>query len=221
MAPPHLWGGGAKRRRGCDQSTGQRRVLPIYGEVARSAGGAVTVPRDQVMDKVVALAKRRGFIFPSSEIYGGLSGFYDYGPYGVALKRASGGPRVGGLPAARDRAGDVRRLQERHQLHAGAGAVRHRPAGQGVPERDHTGQLCLPRARVRADGDGVLRPPEAGRRVVRVLAEGAAALVHGGAWHSGGPIALPRPSEGVAVALLEADHRHRVRVSVWLGRAGR
>src|SRR5438874_1838566 len=40
------------------------------------------------MDKVVALTKRRGFIFPSSEIYGGLSGFYDYGPYGVALKRA-------------------------------------------------------------------------------------------------------------------------------------
>ena len=40
------------------------------------------------MEKVVALAKRRGFIFPSSEIYGGLSGFYDYGPYGVALKRA-------------------------------------------------------------------------------------------------------------------------------------
>src|SRR5205809_6795876 len=88
LAPPQLWGGGARRRRGCDQSTGQRRVLPIYGEVARSAGGAVTVPRDQVMDKVVALAKRRGFIFPSSEIYGGLSGFYDYGPYGVALKRA-------------------------------------------------------------------------------------------------------------------------------------
>ncbi len=40
------------------------------------------------MDKVVALAKRRGFIYPSSEIYGGLSGFYDYGPYGVALRRA-------------------------------------------------------------------------------------------------------------------------------------
>ena len=40
------------------------------------------------MEKVVALTKRRGFIYPSSEIYGGLSGFYDYGPYGVALKRA-------------------------------------------------------------------------------------------------------------------------------------
>jgi glycyl-tRNA synthetase len=40
------------------------------------------------MEKVVALTKRRGLIYPSSEIYGGLSGFYDYGPYGVALKRA-------------------------------------------------------------------------------------------------------------------------------------
>ena len=48
----------------------------------------MTVAREQVMDKVVALTKRRGFIYPSSEIYGGLSGFYDYGPYGVALKRA-------------------------------------------------------------------------------------------------------------------------------------
>ncbi len=48
----------------------------------------MTLDRDQLMDKVVALTKRRGFIYPSSEIYGGLSGFYDYGPYGVALKRA-------------------------------------------------------------------------------------------------------------------------------------
>lgn len=39
------------------------------------------------IEKVVSLAKRRGFIFPSSEIYGGLSGFYDYGPLGVLLKR--------------------------------------------------------------------------------------------------------------------------------------
>ncbi len=48
----------------------------------------MTVAREQLMEKVVALTKRRGFIYPSSEIYGGLSGFYDYGPYGVALKRA-------------------------------------------------------------------------------------------------------------------------------------
>jgi glycyl-tRNA synthetase len=39
------------------------------------------------MDVLVALCKRRGFLFPSSEIYGGLNGFWDYGPMGVLLKR--------------------------------------------------------------------------------------------------------------------------------------
>jgi glycyl-tRNA synthetase len=38
------------------------------------------------LDTLVALAKRRGFIFQGSEIYGGLAGTYDYGPYGVLLK---------------------------------------------------------------------------------------------------------------------------------------
>lgn len=38
------------------------------------------------MDKIVSLAKRRGFIFPGSEIYGGLANTWDYGPYGVELK---------------------------------------------------------------------------------------------------------------------------------------
>jgi len=38
------------------------------------------------MEKIVSLAKRRGFIFPSSEIYGGLASCYDYGPLGVELK---------------------------------------------------------------------------------------------------------------------------------------
>ena len=46
----------------------------------------MTKPDDQSrMDKIVSLAKRRGFIFPSSEIYGGLNGFWDYGPLGVVL----------------------------------------------------------------------------------------------------------------------------------------
>jgi glycyl-tRNA synthetase len=39
------------------------------------------------MEKIVALCKRRGFIFQSSEIYGGINGFWDYGPLGVELKR--------------------------------------------------------------------------------------------------------------------------------------
>ena len=42
---------------------------------------------DVGMDKLVSLCKRRGFIFPSSEIYGGINGFWDYGPLGVELKR--------------------------------------------------------------------------------------------------------------------------------------
>ncbi|MCA9372059.1 glycine--tRNA ligase, partial [Candidatus Woesebacteria bacterium] len=37
------------------------------------------------MDEIVALAKRRGFVYPSSEIYGGLANVYDYGPLGVEL----------------------------------------------------------------------------------------------------------------------------------------
>jgi glycyl-tRNA synthetase len=41
----------------------------------------------ELMDKIVSLCKRRGFIFQSSEIYGGIGGFWDYGPLGVELKR--------------------------------------------------------------------------------------------------------------------------------------
>ena len=44
-------------------------------------------PAEVSMDALVALAKRRGFVFPSSEIYGGLNGFFDYGPLGAELKK--------------------------------------------------------------------------------------------------------------------------------------
>ncbi len=48
---------------------------------------ATTPPPDVVtMDKIVALCKRRGFVFPSSEIYGGVGSTYDFGHYGVLLK---------------------------------------------------------------------------------------------------------------------------------------
>ena len=40
-----------------------------------------------LMEKIVSLCKRRGFIYPSSEIYGGINGFWDYGPLGAELKR--------------------------------------------------------------------------------------------------------------------------------------
>jgi glycyl-tRNA synthetase len=52
------------------------------------AGLTATLPRvpEVTLEKVVALCKRRGFIFQSSEIYGGLASTYDYGHYGVLLK---------------------------------------------------------------------------------------------------------------------------------------
>src|SRR6266566_823544 len=39
-----------------------------------------------VMEKIVSLCKRRGFVYPASEIYGGINGFWDYGPLGSLLK---------------------------------------------------------------------------------------------------------------------------------------
>ncbi len=48
---------------------------------------AKAAPAQSKMEKIVALCKRRGFIFQDSEIYGGINGFWDYGPLGTELKR--------------------------------------------------------------------------------------------------------------------------------------
>ena len=45
--------------------------------------------KDDLMDKLFSLCKRRGFIFQSSEIYGGINSCWDYGPLGVELKKIS------------------------------------------------------------------------------------------------------------------------------------
>ncbi len=45
------------------------------------------LPDENIYDKIIDLAKRRGFFWPSYEIYGGQAGFYDIGPYGMVLKR--------------------------------------------------------------------------------------------------------------------------------------
>src|SRR5574343_244296 len=42
--------------------------------------------KNKLMEKIVSLCKRRGFIYPGSEVYGGLAGTYDYGHFGLALK---------------------------------------------------------------------------------------------------------------------------------------
>ena len=88
--------------------------------------------------------------------------------------RRGGGDGRRRLPAAGDGAGDLHQLQERRPDRAAQAAVRDRAGRQVVPQRDHAGQLHLPHARVRADGDGVLRAARRGGRVVPLLGRRAA-----------------------------------------------
>ena len=85
--------------------------------------------------------------------------------------------RLDRLPAPGDRPGHLPRLQADAAVLAQEAAVRHRADRQVVPQRDHPGQLRLPHARVRADGDGVLRAARRGAEVARALARGAPELV--------------------------------------------
>ena len=72
--------------------------MPRYGKVRREVildmprATASCVPMEEIvtasdLSTIVSLAKRRGFVFPSSEIYGGIGSSWDYGPLGVELKR--------------------------------------------------------------------------------------------------------------------------------------
>ena len=225
------------------------------------------------MDKIVSLCRRRGFVFPSSEIYGGLGSSYDYGHYGVLLKEnvkarwleamvrerddivaldsaiilhpqvweASG--HVGGFtdplvdckfckqrfradhletsqcgqrPSKHPGENDTCELTEARQFNLMfetrvgpveetgravflrpetaqgifinfknvAQLARRKPpfgiaqVGQVVPQRDHAWELHLPHARVRADGDGVLRAAGRVGAVVPLLDRRAVQLVH-------------------------------------------
>jgi hypothetical protein len=65
-------------------------VTATTATVATATTASAVTPIDFQfdMDDVISLCKRRGLIFPSSEIYNGYAGFYDYGPIGVELKRS-------------------------------------------------------------------------------------------------------------------------------------
>ena len=243
-------------------------------------------PAVDKLETIVSLAKRRGFVFPSSEIYGGINAVWDYGPLGVELKnnvkrawwrtmvqerddivgldagilmhpevwvtsghvgsfsdplvecgdchrrfrldelpgaedlsrhRAAGrghrreaGPRLPGrpgaalpaaplqphvqdahgpgrgrgcghLPAPRDGPGLYVNFKSVQQSRPQEGALRHRPDRQVLPQRDQPRQLHLPHARVRADGDAVLRasgrarPPRPSRSGCRRARPGTSA----------------------------------------------
>src|ERR1700694_111107 len=90
------------------------------------------------MEKIVALSKRRGFVFPSSEIYGGVGSTYDFGHYGVLLKGDGKGAwwrgvLSGGGGSRGDRRGDP--------------AASARLGGLGPPRRLHRPARGLSRLR--------------------------------------------------------------------------
>ena len=113
---------------------------------------------------------------------------------------AGRGDRRRRLPAPGDRAGDLHQLQERRPDRAAQAALRDRADRQGLSQRDHARKLHLPHARVRADGDGVLRAAGRGGRVVPLL--GRRAL----------PLAPPlrRPREPSARAAARAPTSSRI-----------
>jgi glycyl-tRNA synthetase len=65
---------------------GRAPQLESHVTDTRTADPDAVAPAVAELDTIVSLAKRRGFVFPSSEIYGGINAVWDYGPLGVELK---------------------------------------------------------------------------------------------------------------------------------------
>ena len=84
--------------------------MNICVNLCSSVAKIMSTPTDtQRMEKIVSLCKRRGFIFQSSEIYGGLNGAWDYGPLGVEIQRVTATTAEDVLAAAADAAGSAPR----------------------------------------------------------------------------------------------------------------
>ena len=117
------------------------------------------------------------------------------------------------LPASRDGAGHLRQLPERPEDGPHEAAVRYRADRQGLPQRDRGPSVHLPHARVRADGDAVLRPPGHRDGVVERVEEHADGLAPRPGLRRR-QLPLPRPRE--AGPLRQRRHRHRVQLPVRL-----
>ena len=66
---------------------GVARFMATVEDTSAPAAAATESTKQPDMEEIVSLCKRRGIIFPSSEIYNGFAGFFDYGPLGVELKK--------------------------------------------------------------------------------------------------------------------------------------
>ena len=125
------------------------------------------------MDKIVALCKRRGFIFPSSEIYGGLGSTYDYGHYGVLLKTNVKNEWWRAMLQERD---DIVALDSAILQHPRVWEASGHLAGFTDPlvdcrtcgqrfRADHLGELHCPRKPSQAPGRGRRLRPDRGARL--------------------------------------------------------
>src|SRR5438046_4851605 len=102
---------------------------------------AGTEPRTDTvtMEKIVSLARRRGFVFPSSEIYGGLGSAYDYGHYGV---RAKNNVKARWLQAMVQERDDIVALDSAIILHPSGWEASGHVAGSSEPPPDC--RTCTP-----------------------------------------------------------------------------
>ena len=124
-------------------STVSRAVITRRRLSLTSPTHAATPTDTVTMDKIVSLSKRRGFVFPSSEIYGGLGSSYDYGHYGVLLKDNVKARWLEAMVRERD---DIVALDSSIILHPrGLGGVRPRRRVQRPARRLPDVQAALPR----------------------------------------------------------------------------
>ena len=151
------------------------------------------MPTDVVtMDKIVSLCKRRGFIFQSSEIYGGLASTYDYGHYGVLLKSNVKAEWWRAVLQQRD---DMVAFligcsfTFEHALVAAGIPLRHLECGDGVPMWV-TNRECVPAGTFRGPLVVSMRPirEDQVERASDISARYARA--HGAPVHAGDPAAL-------------------------------
>ena len=152
--------GAAPRRRG---RPGRRHPEPAGGVGRLRPPGHLHRPAGRLHELPPALARGqdRGRL-PGLRIDGVHRG-PGLQPHVQDPRRPARGRGRRRLPAPRDGPGHVHQLPQRAPVHAQEAAVRHRPGGEVLPQRDHAPELRVPHPGVRADGDGVLRAAGRGR----------------------------------------------------------
>ena len=179
-----------------------------------------------VMEKIVSLCKRRGFVYPASEIYGGLNGFWDYGPLGVLLKnniRDSWWRNMVDDPADRPGRAPDRHGRHRHRRSSripktwvASGHVGGLQRPDGGRPRDQAALPRRPRRRCTACSARTARARSAvrraaGRRRARVASARRRSSAKTGGGKSSARLRRRRAVHQAAAGRSTASHRPRTR----------